>query len=657
MANYATLKAAVQAVVKSNGMQSITGANLQSTLISMIESLGANYTFAGVATTSTSPGTPDQNVFYVGGAGTYTNFGSSYTVPVGSIGVFAYNGSWSRINIEIFGLTTSLTDGNEGMALDASRGKYLQDEIEYISRNKAEKSWQQDKKFSIADEQGYSIFDLDENGDFCTSKFNTRHSLQSSFSLNPLEISDEQGNAIVKIDNEGQIESKGFNSRKINGTFAEMDFCIADENGNVILSIENGNIKTRFFDSSRIQNTLPEGVLKYPELPIPIYITNNNLDTSNRWGIGSRNKSLNVFLDHFFHTDHEIGVKFNDGCVYHTISQKIVGNGSSQGWNNNETKYEYLENLSVGEETIPVKVRSILNSETIGIKPIVLQIGDSVTEGWFANYPSVQGAPIQSWSWAKYYFEKDKAQNGSGYDSLFVGSRTSNTVNYDGISYKSYAYGWGGKTAKWFCTGNDSPFNSGGSFSLTAYLNKYKTLADDGVTRLVAGSTAGTEVVDVYAWDLCTPNVVVIQLGMNDILSEWKVYMPQIVGSIKSEFQDMKIIISVLDACTCNYPSLYPNYEGIFFDDYNSDHTKLLDAYCYAIDNWQDESNGVYVIYSGAVMPMPYCCNVRETEGEFDGKEKRYIGVDSIERVPHPSRYGHQEMGYMLYSAIKWILT
>lgn len=102
MANYAQLKAAVQSVVKSNGAQEITGANLQTTLINIINSLGANYQFAGVATTSTSPGSPDQNVFYIGGAGTYTNFGSSYTVPVGSIGVFAWNGSWEHNHIQVF---------------------------------------------------------------------------------------------------------------------------------------------------------------------------------------------------------------------------------------------------------------------------------------------------------------------------------------------------------------------------------------------------------------------------------------------------------------------------------------------------------------------------------------------------------------------------
>lgn len=102
MSNYATLKAAVQAVVKSNGNKEITGTNMQSTLLGMITSLASGYLFKGVATPSTSPGTPDENVFYIGATGTYTNFGTSTTVPVGSIGVFKYNGSWSHSFINTF---------------------------------------------------------------------------------------------------------------------------------------------------------------------------------------------------------------------------------------------------------------------------------------------------------------------------------------------------------------------------------------------------------------------------------------------------------------------------------------------------------------------------------------------------------------------------
>ena len=103
MANYSTLKAAVADVVKTNGTQAITGANLQSVLLSIINSVGGGgYIFAGVATPSTNAGTPDQNVFYIGGAGTYANFGTSVTVYDGSICVFKYNGSWTKEQIVMF---------------------------------------------------------------------------------------------------------------------------------------------------------------------------------------------------------------------------------------------------------------------------------------------------------------------------------------------------------------------------------------------------------------------------------------------------------------------------------------------------------------------------------------------------------------------------
>lgn len=76
MSNYASLKSAIQQVIKTNGNNKITGALLQQSLLSMINSLGAGYQFVGIATPSTNPGTPDQKVFYIAnGKGTYINFG------------------------------------------------------------------------------------------------------------------------------------------------------------------------------------------------------------------------------------------------------------------------------------------------------------------------------------------------------------------------------------------------------------------------------------------------------------------------------------------------------------------------------------------------------------------------------------------------------
>lgn len=97
--NYSVLKAAIEDNIKQNGMNAITGPVLQSALLAMINSLGANYQFAGVAVltpTPTQPGTPDQNVYYIASEpGTYSNF-DGLVVADGEVAVFKWNGSWSK---------------------------------------------------------------------------------------------------------------------------------------------------------------------------------------------------------------------------------------------------------------------------------------------------------------------------------------------------------------------------------------------------------------------------------------------------------------------------------------------------------------------------------------------------------------------------------
>lgn len=96
MGNYEQLKQAVLNAIKTNGTQAITGQVLQNTLISIINSLGANAQFAGIATPSTNPGTPDQNIFYLATeAGIYVNF-SSIKVNDGEVVILEYRGTWVK---------------------------------------------------------------------------------------------------------------------------------------------------------------------------------------------------------------------------------------------------------------------------------------------------------------------------------------------------------------------------------------------------------------------------------------------------------------------------------------------------------------------------------------------------------------------------------
>lgn len=99
MANYATLKAAIQQVIKTNGNNEITGALLQSSLLALINVLGNGYRFAGVANLATTPGTPDNDVFYFAGVpGTYANF-DGIQVAAEELAILRYNGTWTKETI------------------------------------------------------------------------------------------------------------------------------------------------------------------------------------------------------------------------------------------------------------------------------------------------------------------------------------------------------------------------------------------------------------------------------------------------------------------------------------------------------------------------------------------------------------------------------
>ena len=104
MANYNNLKAGIDAVIKTNGRQEISGAALNAQLKNMITELGAGYQYMGVATPATNPGTPDAKVFYLAsGAGTYTNF-RGIVINEGEVCVLAWNGTWTK---EVTGIATA----------------------------------------------------------------------------------------------------------------------------------------------------------------------------------------------------------------------------------------------------------------------------------------------------------------------------------------------------------------------------------------------------------------------------------------------------------------------------------------------------------------------------------------------------------------------
>lgn len=152
MANYETLKTAIQQVVKTNGNNEITGALLQQSLLAMINSLGVGYQFIGVATPTTNPETIDQKVFYIAnGKGTYTNFGE-ISITEDEVVILYYDTAWHKL----------LT----GVASQAKLTELEQDISDKVDKNGAGITVISDDSdtFYIVDSSGYVIAKIDSTG-------------------------------------------------------------------------------------------------------------------------------------------------------------------------------------------------------------------------------------------------------------------------------------------------------------------------------------------------------------------------------------------------------------------------------------------------------------------------------------------------------------
>lgn len=104
MSEYSSLKATINANVKTNDNHEITGSIMNSVLNAMVNSLGAGYQFMGVAT-PTNPGsaqTPDYKCFYLATTpGTYTNQGG-LVVESGEVALLIWDTAWRKRSVGNF---------------------------------------------------------------------------------------------------------------------------------------------------------------------------------------------------------------------------------------------------------------------------------------------------------------------------------------------------------------------------------------------------------------------------------------------------------------------------------------------------------------------------------------------------------------------------
>ena len=101
------------------------------------------------------------------------------------------------------------------------------------------------------------------------------------------------------------------------------------------------------------------------------------------------------------------------------------------------------------------------------------------------------------------------------------------------------------------------------AFSLKTYIERYKTLQDDGKTRLVVGSTAGTKIseANINKIDVCTPTHISIELGENE---RW--WYP---ATAEQTCDDIEKLMEIINE---EYPDIKvgfinPRYIGVFYPE------------------------------------------------------------------------------------------
>lgn len=210
MANYETLKSAIQQVVKTNGNNEITGALLQQSLLAMINSLGVGYQYVGIATPSTNPGTPDAKVFYFAFAnGVYPNFrGLSLN---NEIAILYYDTEWKKSTLDLV-TSDALRSAIESIEPIIINGNVVNapDEIDITSN---EQNLLQFKNRSALDGMGYVI--LRKNKTFAeqVTQANTIYEIRYDFDLNNEEISIGDGSILHFIG--GSIKNGTLNNATI----------------------------------------------------------------------------------------------------------------------------------------------------------------------------------------------------------------------------------------------------------------------------------------------------------------------------------------------------------------------------------------------------------------------------------------------------------
>ena len=407
---------------------------------------------------------------------------------------------------------------------------------------------------------------------------------------------------------------------------------------------------------------------------------NNNLfcvyETSNTT---LKDYHCKLYLSHFLpYSGKKSEACFDNGLHVIDIRPEEVGVKTSKRVNSGIKTGDRSVNFSIVRRITPGNLSK-------NKKPRVLVIGDSVTDEYGSDSnKSESWLPNQYWAYAKMFFEKERIDNGDNpeeYNSIFLGTRSVGdfTINYNGVkrTIRARAEGYGGAALQELfepTLGNQKKLNrfydnNHNTFSSLLYLERYRTMDDQG-ERLVSASVnpagevvkgsdgkeykVGSEIKTqslLSSVDVCTPSIVVVNLCHNTSLDNYKMKIGPLVNIIHKELPETQIVIMTIDETGTLFPQDYPEYDEnrIMYKGYL--HDKNAKIYNYLKDNVENEKEGVYLLAAQFVMPTA------EGYPTILSNNTKVQNPKVIGPEYHPNNKVHEAWGYALYSMIKYLIT
>ena len=613
MANYATLKAAIQQVIKTNGNEEITGALLQQSLLAMIGSLGAGYQFAGVAVPATNPGTPDQNVIYLAfDAGTYSNFGGS-VLTVGQVGIFTYNGSWAYTVKTVIELVNDLTTGGTNKALAAQQGVILAGQISQLGQK------------------------VTENADGIAELKNTVLSSQTIESKNLLNTATLNEGKYVN-DNGNLSGNANYNASDYipvkEGevySFQRGGYAAADRTKQTINQIAGYDENKSFVSGSYVtygnSYTVPQGVkyvrfsadavylraAAYPSFTkgttvIAYYDYSEDIivNTLQKKIIPQNIKNGVVFEFDINNSDFESDIEFQHMCAYGISFKALIGTF-------NEIRigkgYQAFMGATLGIDNTNIYVYEGANTTPIITDPHGLTFKDYIGLAITTGYGNVASLKLYTngGSYTKQYFAWD-ARKGT----FFVKSIGTNVLNYCTFGYYCYAF----EKPTWIYGDSYLTNAQGVTNRWPSYL-----IAGNHTNYLLNGypGRGSTEALLSLKTDLNygTPKRIIWCLGMNDgdngaINPAWKAAVDELVGICRDNH------IELILAKIPNVPTVINSYKTAYITRLNYRNIDFSRAVLINVDGttWYDDmlsNDGVHPTVQGAIaLYQQAICDVPE---------------------------------------------